>query len=108
MSHKRVTIVTNAAMIAHEMQGIVRRAAEPWQPGDKIKAAITRAAARTGIGYRRIRTLWYRQTEAITAFEADTLREWNRKYGERLARLDAERDLIVEKMQEGACPDGSH
>lgn len=91
MLHKQVTPMANADAIANEMQTIVRRAAEPWAPGDSIKAAIDRAARRTGFGFRRVRTLWYRQTTAILAAEADALREWHRRWlASEKARLAAQ------------------
>lgn len=80
MSHKTDKSVINAATIASEMQGIIRTAAEPWIAGDSIKAAIDRAARRTGLNFRRVRTLWYCQTTAIAAVEADTLRAWHRNW----------------------------
>lgn len=80
MLHKTDDEMANPAAISNEMQAIVRRAAEPWRPGDSVKAGIDRAARTTGLTFRRIRTLWYRQTEAISAVEADTLRAWNRRW----------------------------
>jgi hypothetical protein len=93
MSHRRDRTMPNAATIANEMQTIVRRAAEPWAPGDSIKAALDRAARRTGIGFRRVRTLWYRQTEAISAVEADTLREWHRNW------IATQRERLTAELQ---------
>jgi hypothetical protein len=60
--------------IASEMQSITRRAAEPWLPGDSVKAAIGRAARTLGIGYRRARSFWYGESVAVRAFEADQMR----------------------------------
>ena len=60
--------------IVHEMQSITRRAAEPWQPGDSVKAAIGRAARTLGIGYRRARSFWYGESVAVRAIEADQMR----------------------------------
>lgn len=89
--HNRAKIMPNASVIADEMQSIVRKAAEPWMPGDSVKSALDRVSRRTGLQYRRIRTFWYRQTEAVSAVEADTLREWHRTWlANRKARLAAE------------------
>jgi hypothetical protein len=60
--------------IANEMQSITRRAAEPWLPGDSVKAAIGRASRALGIGYRRARSFWYGETVAVRAIEADRMR----------------------------------
>jgi hypothetical protein len=57
-----------------EMQAITRHAAEPWLPGDSVKAAIGRAARALGIGYRRARSFWYGESVAVRAIEADRLR----------------------------------
>jgi hypothetical protein len=66
--------MTDAAAIAHEMQSITRRAAEPWLPGDSVKAAIGRASRTLGIGYRCARSFWYGETVSVRAFEADQMR----------------------------------
>jgi hypothetical protein len=66
--------MSDSASIAHEMQSITRRAAEPWQPGDSVKAAIGRAARTLGIGYRRARSFWYGESVAVRAIEADQMR----------------------------------
>ncbi|MGD0109223.1 MAG: hypothetical protein ABSC06_35075 [Rhodopila sp.] len=66
--------MTDTLTIAVEMQAITRRAAEPWAPGDSVKAAIGRAARALGIGYRRARSFWYCENVAVRALEADRLR----------------------------------
>jgi hypothetical protein len=63
-----------ADAIAIEMQTITRRAAEPWLPGDSVKAAIGRASRALGIGYRRARSFWYGEAVAVRAIEADRMR----------------------------------
>lgn len=80
MPHERDTKMHSQATIPNEMQMIIRRAAEPWQAGDSVKAGIDRAARRTGLAFRRARTLWYGQTETILAAEADMLRAWYRHW----------------------------
>lgn len=90
MLNKTAKPMISAAAISHEMQTIIRTAAEPWAAGDSIKAAIDRAARRTGLNFRRVRTLWYCQTTAIAAVEADTLRAWHRGWlAKEHARLTA-------------------
>jgi hypothetical protein len=61
------------ALVA-EMRSIARRAAEPWMPGDSVKAAIGRASRALGIGYRRTRSFWYGETVTVRAVEADRMR----------------------------------
>ena len=62
-------------MVLIEMQNIVRRAAQPCEPGDSIKALINRAARRMGLQFRRARSIWYATPgTAIRAAEADALR----------------------------------
>ncbi len=101
MLHRKAGDMADAASIAIEMQTIAHRAAEPWAPGDSIKAAIDRASRRTGIGFRRMRTLWYRQTEAISAVEADTLRAWHRHWiASKRDRLAAELQKLETEWQE--------
>lgn len=91
MLHKKDRNVANPAAIANEMQTIVRRAAEPWAPGDSTKAAIGRAARATGFGFRRVKALWYGERATVSAVEADALRRWHRQWlATRKARLLAE------------------
>jgi hypothetical protein len=81
-----------------EMQMIVRAAAEPWAPGDSVKAAITRAARRLGISYRRAYTLWYAAHCALRETEAASLRAWYRDFCDREAeRLEQRAALYRER-----------
>lgn len=57
-----------------EMQGIVRAAAQPYEPGEPVKGAIVRAARRLGMNYRRARAYWYGEVRLVPAHEADHLR----------------------------------
>ena len=62
-----------------EMSQIVRTAAEPWSPGDSVKAAINRAARRLRLSIRRATTFWYARPCTVLASEADALRAWKRQ-----------------------------
>lgn len=53
---------------------LVRRLAEPRPAGDKVKAAIVRAARRCGLTYVRTREIWYENARRIEAREMDELR----------------------------------
>jgi len=66
--------MSDTLTIAVEMQAITRRAAEPWLPGDSVKAAIGRASRALGIGHRRARSFWYGEAAAVRAVEADRMR----------------------------------
>lgn len=73
--------------IVLEMQQIVRSAAEPWAPGDSVKAGIRRAARQTGLSYRRAETFWHAAVKpaAVRAIEADALRAWHAAWLDRQA-----------------------
>lgn len=58
-----------------EASELVQRVAGPGDVGDKVKAAIRRAAHRLGFGYSRTKDIWYRNARRIDAFEIDRLRE---------------------------------
>jgi hypothetical protein len=89
-----------ANSIPLEMQSITRRAAEPYVPGDSIKAQINRAARSLGLNYRRARTFWYAATEAVRAEEADALRQWHRQWvATRIARLETELQQLGAEWQ---------
>jgi len=91
MSENQDANMDNVVAITDEMQTIVRRAAEPWAPGDSTKAAIGRAARATGFGFRRVKALWYGERATVSAVEADALRRWHRQWlATRKARLLAE------------------
>jgi hypothetical protein len=70
-----------------EMQQIVRAAAQPYEPGEGIKAAINRSARRLGLNFRRARAYWYGEVRLVPADEADRLRA---------ARVDVARDRARE------------
>jgi hypothetical protein len=57
-----------------EMQAIVRLASQPWEPGDSVRVAITRAADVLGLSYRRARSFWYQEVVSVRAVEADRMR----------------------------------
>lgn len=82
-----------ADALVSEMQAIVRRAAEPWRPGDSVKAGIARASRRLDIGFRRARTFWYGNPCAVLALEADRLREAD------LRLLADERHRLASKIE---------
>lgn len=57
-----------------EMQAIVRLASQPWEPGDSVKVAITRAADVLNLSFRRVRSFWYGEPISVRAVEADRMR----------------------------------
>jgi hypothetical protein len=83
-----------------EAHYIVREAAEPWTPGDSVKAGINRAARVLDLSFRRAKTFWYCAPEGrVGADEIDHLR---RRHHELLetscGALDAERSVIAAKL----------
>jgi hypothetical protein len=104
MSHDVDDEMISPADISIEMQTITRKAAEPLQPGDSVKAQIRRAARALGIEDRRARTFWYGQTEAVWAHEADALRRWYRKWkATELERAKARVQQLELEWQTGAA-----
>lgn len=81
--------VSMAHMVDAELQGMVRGAAEPWSPGESVKAAIRRAARALGMKPRRAEQAWYRQPAAWRAAEVETIRARHRDV--LLARLERTR-----------------
>ena len=68
-----------------EASTLVRRVAEPRPVGDKVKAAIVRAARRLGFPVSRTKDLWYGDARRIDAHEMDALRERAARAEARLA-----------------------
>jgi hypothetical protein len=60
---------------AVEASVLVRRAAEPREVGDSVKAAISRSSKRLGFSFSRTKDIWYRHARRIHADEMDILRE---------------------------------
>jgi hypothetical protein len=79
-----------------EAQTLVRRLAEPCAAGDSVKAQIGRAARRVGLGFNRVRTLWYADERAsVSAAEMDSLR---RAAGAR-EKADVHRDELAIRVE---------
>ena len=51
----------------------LRELSEPWEMGDKIKAAIDRAARRSGLSYWRTFDLWYGKARRIEQYEINAV-----------------------------------
>lgn len=56
----------------------LRRIAEPRPVGDRVKAAINRAAQRVGMPAERVKALWYGETRLVRAEEMDAIRRADR------------------------------
>jgi hypothetical protein len=52
----------------------LRRIAEPRPVGDRVKAAIDRAAKRVGLPTQRVENLWYGEARIVKAEEMDAIR----------------------------------
>jgi hypothetical protein len=82
-----------------EMQAITRLASEPWEPGDSVRVAISRAAHALGLSYRRARSFWYGDAVSVRAFEADQIRAAERAFlVKRRRRLQRELTVIEERL----------
>lgn len=77
--------------IHDEMQDLARLAAEPWSPGDSVKAAIVRASRRLHWSFSRTRCAWYGKECAWRASEVDAARARRREL-----LLDRERSVAAE------------
>lgn len=58
-----------------ELIDALRELAEPRPVGDRIKAAISRAARATGLPYARAFNVWYGRARRIDAHEAQQIRD---------------------------------
>lgn len=74
MSNKLFEVWNMSCSATDEMHRLVHEAAQPAVPGERVVAAITRAARRLGLPYGRARAHWYRLARQVTAEEADALR----------------------------------
>jgi len=76
--------------VAEEMAGLMRRAAEPARPGERVAEQILRAARRLGIDAGRGKRLWYAEARNIPAHEADTIRVRWKRLATQIAAADAD------------------
>lgn len=70
----------------------MRRLAEPYPAGDRVKAAIQRAAKRAGLPIQRAENLWYGEARLVRAEEMDAIRQADeaRRAKEEIAREQAQ------------------
>jgi hypothetical protein len=61
-------------VLSEQASTLAKMCAQPCPPGDYVKAAIGRAADRSGLPFRRVRDLWYRDARRIDAWEMEQLR----------------------------------
>lgn len=52
-----------------DISAALRELSEPWEMGDRIKAAIDRAARRAGLSYWRTFDIWYGKARRIEDYE---------------------------------------
>ena len=104
----QVTIMSDTV---EEMSRIVRTFAEPWQPGDSVKAGINRAARRLRLTYRRATTFWYGRQCNVLATEADQMRAAYasplgvelRAFAERAAELRERQNALRGRLHATDC-----
>jgi hypothetical protein len=56
-----------------DLSASLRELSEPWERGDKIKAAIARAARAADLSYWRAFDIWYGKARRIEPAEADRI-----------------------------------
>lgn len=105
MSKKLGSFVSSAVM---EMSRLVRLAASPSVPGERVPHAIARAARRIGLARGRTESFWYgkarhvspeeleaaRQAAVARAKDAELLRNEYRRAIDILARLEARLTVV--------------
>lgn len=107
--------MTSAAL---EMGRLVRLAASPMVPGERVPHAIARAARRIGIPKSRVHSFWYgkartaspeeyetaRQVAVTHARDMELLREEHRRAIDILARIEA-RLTVLDPAQDRPAVD---
>lgn len=71
----------------------LRRIAEPRPVGDRVKAAIDRAAKRVGLPIQRVEHLWYGEARLVKSEEMDAIRRADEA---RLAKENNAREQAAE------------
>lgn len=65
---------SESVSVESEASGLLRTLATPAIPGERVAAAIARAAHRGGLTFQRARSVWYEEARAILASEMDRIR----------------------------------
>lgn len=69
-----------------DISASLRELSEPWERGDKIKAAIARAARLADLSYWRAFDIWYGKARRIEPSEAERIQAALRRKSEEHAR----------------------
>lgn len=69
-----------------DLAAALRELSEPWERGDRIKAAIGRAARLSGLSYWRAFDIWYGKARRVEADEQQRIAEALTKRREEAAR----------------------
>lgn len=69
-----------------DVSAALRELSEPWERGDKIKAAIARAARAADLSYWRAFDIWYGKARRIDPAEADRIQAALQRKSEEHAR----------------------
>jgi predicted phage-related endonuclease len=69
-----------------DVSAALRALSEPWERGDKIKAAIARSARAAGLTYWRAFDIWYGKARRIDPAEADRIQAALQRKSEEHAR----------------------
>jgi hypothetical protein len=69
-----------------DVSAALRSLSEPWERGDKIKAAIARSARAAGLTYWRAFDIWYGKARRIEPAEADRIQAALQRKSEEHAR----------------------
>jgi hypothetical protein len=73
-------------MTSLPVEAALRELADPRPGGDRVKAAIDRAAKRAGLSYWRAFDIWYGKARRVEEFERDAISEALNKKREEAAR----------------------
>jgi hypothetical protein len=87
MSKKRGSLVSETVV---EMARLVRNAAEPAVPGERVPHAIARAARRLGWARGRVSSFWYGKARRVAPEELERAREVALKRSRDVELLKAE------------------
>lgn len=82
-----------------EASELIKKLAGPASAGARVETLIGAAARKVGFSFRRARTLWYAESEAVRSGEMDALRaaaaarteaevETRERYRELIARIE--------------------
>src|SRR5262245_6537649 len=82
----QAAVVSAHKNVVSDLADALKELSQPWEMGDRMKAAIGRAAKRAGLSYSRCFEIWYGRARRIEPAEVDAIQQAVREKRREAAR----------------------